>query len=138
MTSIEFYGTGGGLCRPLFGEFLAEAAKAVGRPELKEMAKVYTDLGREWSDLADAALPDAVPVMGEVKRLLALRSELTHAGADPDEVRAVWAKLRELQKETFPLSEDEYAGLRSDLAPRIKKLYEGESAALERLQGMIG
>ena len=49
----------------------------------------------------------------------------------------MWAKLRELQKETFPLSEDEYAGLRIDLAPRIKKLYEGESAALERLQGMI-
>ena len=138
VTSIEFYGTGGGLCRPLFAEFLQEAAKAAGRPELQEMAKVYAELGREWSDLADAALPDSVAVMREVKQLLALRSELTHAGVGPAEVRAVWAKLSELQKGPFPLSDDEYSGLRSDLAPRIKRLYEGERSALERLKGMIG
>ncbi len=137
VTSIEFYGTGGGLCRPLFAEFLQEAANAVGRPELQEMSEVYADLGRLWSDLADAALPDSVPVMREVKQQLALRSELTHTGADPAEVRAVWATLSELQKGPFPLSEDEYAELRGELAPRIKRLYEGEKAAFERLRGMI-
>ena len=75
--------------------------------------------------------------MREVKQQLALRSELTHAGADPAEVRAVWAKLSELQKGPFPLSEDEYAELRGELAPRIKRLYEGEKAAFERLRGII-
>lgn len=52
-------------------------------------------------------------------------------------MREVWAKLRELQKGAFPLSENEYSGLRSDLASRINRLYDGECSALERLQGMI-
>ena len=52
---IEHYGTGGGLCRPIFAEFLAEAAEALGVPPLRTLAGQFADLGRQWSELADAA-----------------------------------------------------------------------------------
>src|SRR5205085_8659120 len=62
---VEYYFTGGGLCRPLFADFLVEAATALARPRLRILAEQYQELGRRWSDLADAALPDDVPAMKE-------------------------------------------------------------------------
>jgi hypothetical protein len=129
---VEHYFTGGGLCRPLFADFLREAAGALARPRLRALAEQYAELGRGWSDLADAALPDAVPAMKEAKDLYARRSELTHAGAAPDEVRAVWKRLGELSdaaREQFPLSEAASADLRADLQARLRALYDAERAA---------
>jgi len=98
---IEHYGTGGGLSRPLFAEFLEEAGQALGSRSLRALGEQYVDLGRAWSALADAALPDDVAAMREAKELLARfrrrpgdRSEenailnadrMEIAGAHPDE-----------------------------------------------------
>ena len=48
---VEHYGTGGGLCRPLFADFLADAAAALRRPALAGLGEQYAELGRRWSDL---------------------------------------------------------------------------------------
>jgi hypothetical protein len=133
---IEHYYTGGGLCRPLFADFLAEAAAALKRPELRALAERYAALGRDWSALADAALPDDVPAMKEAKELVARRSELMHAGAPADEVRAVWARLGEVAANTrdkFPLSDAACTDLRAQLQGRIQALYDGEVAAAAAL-----
>ena len=49
LTSIldftEHYGTGGGLTRPLFSDFLQEASQALERPDLAELAERYAELG---------------------------------------------------------------------------------------------
>jgi hypothetical protein len=129
---IEHYGTGGGLCRPLFADFLAEAAEALAQPALTSLAERYAELGRQWSALADAALPDDVPALYEAKQLQTRKAELLHAGAAPDEIRAIWQRLQvleEQQRETFPLSDADYAILRTQLHDRIMALYEGEIAA---------
>jgi hypothetical protein len=128
---IECYGTGGGLCRPLFAEFLNEAAEALGQPELAALSEQYAELGRRWSELADAALPDDVPALRAAKELRLRKSELLHDGAPAEEVRAVWQRLGELSQqasERFPLSDAECAELRAQLQTRILALYEGEVA----------
>jgi hypothetical protein len=107
---IEHYGTGGGLSRPLVAEFLDEAADALGWAALRPLARRYAELGRQWSDLADAALPDDVPAMREAKELLVRRSELLHSDgtAATAAVSAAWQRLDELAKaagEQFPLSD---------------------------------
>src|SRR3982750_3396646 len=76
---VEHYGTGGGLSWPLFAEFLGKAAEALGRKPMRIVADQYAELGRAWSALADAALPDDVPAMREAKELLARRAELMHS-----------------------------------------------------------
>jgi hypothetical protein len=122
---IENYGTGGGLCRPLFAEFLAE----VERPDL---ARRYAELGRQWSALADAALPDDVPLFRKTKQVLARKAELTNSGAPPDELQACWQQLGELAqqaRDAFPLSEAECAALRLRLKEHVLALYEDETQA---------
>jgi hypothetical protein len=137
---VEHYGTGGGLCRPLFADFLAEAGQALRRPELARLAERYAALGRDWSELADAALPDDIPELREAKGLYLRKAELLHAGGPPDEVRAAWRRLDELAQaaaERFPLSDAACAELRAGLRERVLALYDGEVAALEAIASAI-
>lgn len=129
---IENYGTGGGLCRPLFAEFLQEAAAALKQPALAALSEQYADLGRQWSALAEAALPDDVPLMQQAKELSVQRAELLHNGSAAEDVRAVWAQLGELARqagEQFPLTGADGAALRAQLQTQVLALHEGEVAA---------
>lgn len=135
---IEHYGSGGGLMRPLMAEFLDEAAQAIGKPALIDPMKRYSELGRAWSDLADAALPDYLPLCREAKRLLAEKAELTFSGDDdaPQQIRGIWSRLEELRasaRECFPLNEAQCEDLRADLKSRILAIHEQETAACAAL-----
>lgn len=137
---IERYGTGGGLCRPIFAEFLTEAADALGDAKLRALGKQYAELGRAWSDLAEAALPDDVPAFREVRKLVARRGELLSRGGPPDDLQAVWERLAQLDRQkadAFPLSESECADLRAALQTRVQALYEAEKAALAALSAAV-
>lgn len=132
---IEHYG-GGGLSRPLFAEFLKEAADHGGDSRLEALANRYGELGQEWSDLAAAALPDGIPAFREAKKLHAHKAELTNSGGSVDEIRAAWARLGELRRqvcECFPLTESQCAALRAELQTRVRALFEREVAAREEL-----
>jgi len=139
---IEHHGTGGGLSRPLFAEFLEEASDALGWPALQPLGQQYAELGRQWGELADAALPDDVLAMREAKDLLARRSELLHSDGPSatEAVRAVWARLDELAKaaeEHFPMSDSAVVELRAELQRRVLALHAGEAAAHEALSGAL-
>jgi hypothetical protein len=137
-TFIETFGTGGGLCRPLFADFLKEAAEALSRPDLRTLSKQYAALGREWSDLAYAALPDSVPALREARELHVCQMECKHAGEKTEEPRGDFEDPPELKQRPFSLSEKESEQLRAELRTRILALYEGEVAAHEALRNVIG
>ncbi len=129
---VENYGTGGGLCRPIFAEFLQEAGAALKDSRLIALSEQYAALGRQWSELAEAALPDDVPLMRSAKELLTKRRELLHDGAPTEDVRTAWQELGEVAKQTnqqFPLSTADCDALRAQLQQRVLALYEGEVAA---------
>ena len=86
--------------RPLYSEFFAEAAAALGDPILRELEERYAELGRGWTALAGAALPSGVPLFQKAKEAFNARSEITLSGADAaDEMRNAWARLGELGQE---------------------------------------
>ncbi len=137
---VEYWGTGGGLCRPLFADFLREAADAVGNVKLGALAERYGELGRAWSDLADAALPTTVPQFKEARELYARIGEQTHEGHGADGVRAGWQRLDELEQQSgsqFPLSFTDSVDLLADLQQRVRALYEGESKAHAELGRLL-
>ena len=136
-TFIETFGTGGGLCRPISADFLEEAAEALSRPDLKALSKQYAVLGREWTDLAYAALSDSVPALREARDLHICQVECKHAGEKVEEPRSDFEDPPELKQRTFPLSEVESDKLRAELKTRIMALYEGEVAAHNALRKAI-
>ena len=138
---IEHYGTGGGLCRPLFAEFLEESGDRLGDATLGGLVKRYGELGTEWSALADAALPDAIPAFRDTKEFLTRKAELFHTegasgwetGACGEELGAFAAQM----KESFPLDQAQCTILRKELKQRVVKLVEGERQALGELQAWL-
>ena len=135
---IDYYGTGGGLSRPLFAEFLGEAADALDDTALRELSTRYAGIGRGWSALADAALPDDVPVFRQAKELLqqrseALATETAHRAESADSCAKAIAEATTAMKDGFPLSADESVELRRALKSRVKALYADEVAALDGL-----
>lgn len=139
---IEYYGTGGGLSRPLFAEFLGEAGDALADRKLKALSQRYADLGRQWSALADAALPDSVPMFRTVKETLAhkaeaLATESDAAGSGLSLCEQAMARMDAEMKDGFPLDAAESAALRRELKGRVTALYEGEVAALGDLSDWL-
>ena len=133
---IEHYGTGGGLCRPIFAEFLAEASRVLDDARLGDLAARYAELGRGWSALAEAALPGDQDLFRRTRQAVARRAELLRSGAGEAEVRASQKALGDISKaadQAFPLDQAEAAALRAALKIRILKLYEGEVAAQHAL-----
>jgi hypothetical protein len=132
-TSIEHYGTGGGLCRSLFSEGLTEAARQFGRGDLNSLATSYQRLGQQWTELAEAGLPDSVPACREARQLIGLKAELTHSGGDPAEISKCWDQLKELEvaaRKEFPMSAGEVTELRKELSERLGRMYEEEMTAV--------
>ena len=137
---IEHYGTGGGLCRPLFADFLAEAADAIGDARLRSLASTHMELGHEWTALAHAALPDEVPELRRARELHDRKAELVAAGGPADEAREVWSGIAQLEQEaaaTFPLSAAQSDALRASLQQRVRALYERERMAHAELAGVL-
>ncbi len=137
---VEFYGSGGGLMRPMFATFLREARVLTGDERLGALAEAYSELGGEWSALAESALPDGVEAFEEAKRLLTTKSELFFSGGSSEQIADVWKRLGEMRdraQEAFPLSSFEASDLRRALQSRVRQLYEREVAAAEALGQVV-
>jgi len=136
--SIEHLGTGGGLCRPLYADFLEEARSLPGLAPLADAAGRYRALGIAWTELARAALPDGVPLFRHTRALRDRKAEaFLSQGADAVEVQqAIQVELAaqaEEAAECFPLSDAQCAQLRADLADRVRALHAMEVEALAAL-----
>jgi hypothetical protein len=133
---IENYGTGGGLCRPLFAEFLAESAAALKDSGLRALSEKYAELGKQWSELAYACLPENVAECQEARRLFVQRHEASSAGGPSKAIAACWEGVAALAKriqEKFPFSPEAARDLRAALQKRVRALYDGEVKALGEL-----
>lgn len=139
---VELAGSEGGGLRKLYAEFLEEAAALLQRPRLSEAAVAYRALAGQWTALAEAALPDAVPPFAETKRLLRQKQALLmgqgEAGVMP--AQPMTAAIADLGRETsraFPLDAAAVSELFADLGERLAGLYTAENAALDILKQAV-
>jgi len=141
--SVEHAGTGGGLCRPIFADFLLEAADALGDRELQRLGARYARLGADWSAVAAAALPDRVPAFRETRELLSHRAELVQGEASRDDSAKDSCEKRmgdwiARMKEEFPLDTAQSAALRRELKGMVTALVAEERGALGGLATWLG
>ncbi len=139
---IEQYGTGGGLLRPLFAQFLTEAAEAISDERLLALGREYAELGAGWSELAEAALPDEVREFRMARELRAESAQVyqQRGGRSEERLSSIWRQLEELEERAgadFPLTDSQAEALRVDLKARILNLYEAELAASRALQDLL-
>jgi len=103
--SIETAGTGGGLMRHLYAEFLDGASAALKRPALAECAAKYRLLAKNWTAFADQLLPDKVKPFARTKQLLRKR-EAAYKGKGEKGMKDVDATGEQLKALNDSLSQD--------------------------------
>ncbi|MCI0399451.1 MAG: BtrH N-terminal domain-containing protein [Chloroflexi bacterium] len=135
---IELGQTGGGGLRDLYASFLVEAGDVANRPELRQAANQYRGVAGRWSALAQATLPDEVPVFRETKELLTRRYELLiEQGRDAfDGIAAISGRINELDaalKRDFPLDDKGVQQLFAGLQEHLVAIHQAEKEALAAL-----
>jgi len=122
--SIEL-GTGGGLMRPMYADFLDEASDLLGWKELKGLASAYRELGKEWTAYAEFLLPKP---FADTKKAMGKLAEGDIGQKD---------KLEELRKKPFPWDEAKIGAFRDEAAGRLGVMYAREVAVSNELVGVV-
>ena len=140
--SIETSGTGRGLYRHLYSDFLEEATPIVDIDELKSIAEEYRALGMQWTELAESSLPDKIKPFKETKKLLRKKLDtLIKKGSKGIAtiemcVHDLRALVTQMHKE-FPLSDSDTRALLNSLREQILDLHQKETEVATRLQSIV-
>ena len=112
------------------------------KPKLKPAGEKFRASSAAWEELAEALLPDEVPLFKETRQLLLRKRDLfiNKGEAALEERKVISARLAEIRAnidKKFPLSAEEVAGLRGRLAEQVLKVSEIERQAIELMQAAM-
>ncbi len=140
--AVEILGTGGGAGRQLYADFLLEAAEVLGEASLRAIAGQYRKAAESWRALAEAALPDAVPLFQETKVLARRKYQLAleKGTAGLAEIQKIKEQARAVTAEveaSYPLDEAQSGALYESLREHIQKVHRLERQAATSLQRLV-
>ncbi len=140
--SIETGGTGGGLYRYLYADYLEEASEYLSNTALAKAAVQYKNLGQEWTGFANDVLPDNIKPFKETKKLLRKKNSLIQNEGlkAADKIEKENQKLRDLQakmEKHFPLDDDQVGEHLLMMQTRVKELHDQEMDVAETLAHAI-
>lgn len=139
---ICHWGAGPGMERGVYADFLDEAAALLERPVLREAGDVFRQAGAAWCVLANALLPDDVPLLAETRALKVRKDALWTEQANNalDEIDAINARLEVLRlaaADYFPLSESEAVSFYGDIAGHVRRIAALERQAVSIMQAAL-
>lgn len=141
--SIETLGTGGGLYRHLYADFLEEAAALSGLNSFGKVATHYRHLGNGWTAFAEACLPDQQKISKDTKASLRFRASEFQRG-DEQGLEKVAKASREIErlekivlKKGYPWGEKRTLELLESLSEQLKELIVMEKEALAALKKAV-
>jgi hypothetical protein len=128
--------------RMLYSEFLDESADILNKPMLRQAGEQFRKSSAAWRGLANAFLPNEVPLMKETRELLISKRDLfvSEGGAALDEIQKIDRKLVELRASAaseFPMSAEAVVQMRAHLADEIMEISDIERGAIDTLQGAM-
>lgn len=129
--------TGGAALRPLYASFLEEAGAIVKKPKLGKVAEQYRALGVQWSDFAQALLPENVARFKYVREaLLEKHKALTEKGqAGIGDVEKASKKVASTKKTAGdkPLTPAERKEFFAGLSEKLEAIHAAEKKAATAL-----
>lgn len=138
---INLFGKGeeGVADRPLYADFLEEAAVILSKPTLNDAAALFRECAGAWRALSTALLPDEVEPFRETRELMVQRHRLfLNRGNDAlEEMVGIDARLNEIKAAVtadFPLNRAEVDALRERIAGRVMAIHDVESEAVAALR----
>ena len=140
--AVSDIGMAGGSLRPLYAEFLDEAARVIGRAELSAVAERYRHAAGAWDDVADSTLPAGFEPLREAVELSRRRREAVRRGDAGDAEAAEAARALNGLSARFepglPLGDSELDDILESLSGAIDTAYQAEVEAHSALSGVMG
>jgi F0F1-type ATP synthase delta subunit len=128
--------------RAMYADFLAEAGLVLSKPALHQAAQQFRLSGQAWASLAQALLPDQIPLFAETRRLMLRKHRLflEQGNAALPEIQEINLRLKAIKAEVttnFPLNQAEVATLQENLREHVLKVHDIEQEAIKILQGAM-
>ncbi len=138
----EFFNTSGGGLRSAYADFLEEASDVISEPELKTVSQLYRELAKKWSNLAQAVLPDSVPLLRDARLAAEKWNNIfkTKGQSLPEELEKAAEKVKSIHQqvmESFPLSDAEVLSLLEDTSKHLHEIHKSEKEALTALKSVV-
>ncbi|MFQ6083183.1 MAG: BtrH N-terminal domain-containing protein [Candidatus Aminicenantia bacterium] len=137
---IEIGGTGGSAFRPMYGQFLKEASSILNKPSLNEVAEMFKDSGKIWSEIATAALPDSWPTLKRIRELLIEKEKIFEEQKPQalEKMKKINIEFDDLiRKVEEDLQKKDLASLLDSLKRKILECHEIEEKAFQVLSNAI-
>lgn len=138
---IEVGGTGGSAFRTMYAQFLRESSSILNKSTLNEVAEIFENSGRVWSEIAAAALPDSWTPLKKIRELSFEKNRIFEEQKPGalGKMKKINTELDELAKKAAEdLQRKEPASLVADLKQKILECYEIESKAFQKLESIMG
>ncbi len=136
---IAFYNSDGGALRSSYADFLEEASDILKKPELKQIAHQFYDIGIMWDEIGTTALNDDIPELLHARQT-ALNWQNTfkvHGSFQSNSLDTLSKELQGIRtefSEESPLTQRELTTLFEELGARFHEVYEAEKKALTALR----
>ncbi|MCA0455336.1 MAG: BtrH N-terminal domain-containing protein [Chloroflexi bacterium] len=138
---ITWWNGSDGAERGMYADFLDEAALLLGKPALKAVGEQFRQSAKAWNALAEAVLPDTIPLLKETRELKQRNRRLIKQGMSTlEERKAIVARLKALKAAAateFNLSAGDYTAFRETLRDHILTIADLEKAAVAALQAAV-
>ncbi len=130
----------GCLHRRLMARFLSEAGERLGERELADLSADYGELADMWQALAQAAMPDELAPLGELRRQLAAAhaAYLESGPAARTQIEAAIAAVESFGDQLaggadFPIPENEIPQLLAGLSKQVLSIAAAENSAQQKI-----
>jgi len=135
---IELFGTGGSASRPMYADFLDEAASILNRPALRDVAIQFRAVSPAWQSLCMALLPDSIAPFKEARELLLQKRDAFYekgsgSSAEIKKIHARLTKIRIAMEKKFPLGGEKEIAFKENLRDHILQVYDLEHKAVTAL-----
>ena len=125
--------------RDTYADFLDEASLILDRSDLLEVAQQFRTSAAAWQALGPILLPEAAPLLAEVRQLMDEEHRLflqqgNASLARRQQIRARLAEIKEEVGSDFPLNETEVAELLGNIAAHVLQIHDLEATAVAALQ----
>jgi len=137
---IEVSGTGGSAFRTMYAQFLRESSTILDEPRLSEVAKLFEDSGKVWTEIATAALPDSWHALKKTRELSFEKNRIFREQPPGalEKMRKINIELEDLMKEAVEeLQKKDIEPLLTNLQQKILECHEIESRTFEKLDSII-
>jgi hypothetical protein len=138
---IEVGGTGGSAFRTMYARFLRESSSILNKTALSEVAEMFENSGRVWSEIAATALSDTWTPLKRIRELSFEKNRIFEEQKPGAlvKMKKINTELDELAKKAVQeFQRKEPASLVADLRQKILECYEIESEAFQKLESVMG